>query len=95
MVPVTVSWKITDTGSEVDPSSATFAVKDEYGRVQPNGPITLTAGGAYSFNVMLQASRLGSDMDGRQYRINISASDYAGNQGLRTSVITVSHDQRN
>jgi hypothetical protein len=95
MVPVTVSGKITDTGSGVDPSSATFAVKDEYGRVQPKGPITLTAGGAYSFIARLQASRLGSDMDGRQYRINISASDYAGNQGLKTSVITVSHDQRN
>jgi hypothetical protein len=90
-----VSGKITDTGSGVDQSSATFAVNDEYGRVQPNGPVTLTARGAYSFIVMLQASRLGSDMDGRQYRINISASDYAGNQASKTSVITVSHDQRN
>jgi hypothetical protein len=90
-----VSGKITDTGSGVDQSSATFAVNDEYGRVQPNGPVTLTARGAYSFIVMLQASRLGSDMDGRQYRIKISASDYAGNQASKTSVITVSHDQRN
>ena len=95
MVPVTISGKITDAGSGVDQSSATFAVKDEYGRVQPNGPITLSAGGTYSFTVMLQASRLGSDMDGRQYRIKISASDSAGNHASKTSVVTVLHDQRN
>jgi hypothetical protein len=33
MVPVTISGTITDTGSGVNPSSAAYAVQDEYGRV--------------------------------------------------------------
>ena len=41
MIPVTVSGTITDNLSGVNPSSAAFAVHDEYGLVQPSGPVTL------------------------------------------------------
>ncbi len=94
MVPVTVSGTITDTGSGVNVNSAAYAVKDEYGEVQPHGPITLGPGGAYSFRVLLQASRLGTDLDGRRYTVTVRAKDNAGNGGSKTSVVTVPHDQR-
>jgi hypothetical protein len=93
MVPVTVSGTITDTGSGVNRNSAAFAVKDEYGEVQPAGAIALGAGGSYSFTVLLQASRLGSDLDGRRYTVTVRAKDNAGNRGSKTSAVTVPHDQ--
>jgi hypothetical protein len=95
MVPVTVSGAITDTGSGVNANSAAYAVKDEYGEVQPHGAITLRAGGAYSFTILLQASRLGTDLDGRRYTVTVQAKDNAGNGGSKTSVVTVPHDHGN
>jgi hypothetical protein len=91
MVPVTVSGTITDAGCTI--TSAAYAVKDEYGTVQPSGPVTLSAGGAYSFTVLLQASRLGTDLDGRRYTVIVQAKDNAGNGGSNTSVVAVPHDQ--
>jgi glycosidase len=93
MVPVTVLGAITDNLSGVDPSTAAFAVVDEYGIVQPGGPVALGAGGTYKFTVSLQASRQGNDSDGRQYRIMISANDLAGNSASATTTVTVPHDQ--
>ncbi len=93
MIPVTISGTITDNLSGVNPSSAAFAVVDEYGLIQPSGPVTLGAGGSYSFTVSLQASRDGSDRDGRHYTITVSANDLAGNRGSASTVVTVPHDQ--
>jgi glycosidase len=95
MVSVTVSGSINDSLSGVDPSTAAFTVTDEYGSVQPQGPITLNAGGSYSFKLLLQASRMGNDLDGRQYTIIVSARDYAGNLSSSAAVVTVPHDQDN
>ena len=91
-VPVMISGTITDTGSGVYVNSAAYAVKDEYGEVQPRGAITFVPGGAYSFIVLLQASRLGTDLDGRRYTVTVRAKDNAGNGGSRTSVVTVPHE---
>ncbi|HEV2732457.1 MAG TPA: hypothetical protein VGV15_20695 [Terriglobales bacterium] len=93
MVPVAVSGTITDTGSGVNLSSGTFAVSDEYGTVQPTGPMSIDGNGKYSFIVNLQAFRLGSDKDGRQYTISAFAKDNAGNLGSNSIVVTVPHDQ--
>jgi hypothetical protein len=93
MVPVTISGAIADNLSGVNPSTAAFAVVDEYGSVHPTGPITLGPGGNYSFTVSLQASRNGNDKDGRQYVITVSAKDFAGNMGSAATTVTVSHDQ--
>ncbi len=41
MVPVTVSGTITDSLSGVNSSTAAFAVVDEYGIIQPSGPVSL------------------------------------------------------
>jgi len=93
MVPVTVSGNIADSLSGVDPSTATFAVVDEYGSVQPQGPVSLGPGGSYSFVVSLQASRRGNDQNGRQYTITVRARDYAGNPGSSATIVRVPHDQ--
>ena len=93
MVPVTVSGTITDTDSGVNLSSGSFAVTDEYGTVQPAGPLTINPDGTYLFTVNLEASRKGSDKDGRQYTISVFAKDNAGNLGSSSIVVSVPHDQ--
>jgi hypothetical protein len=90
MVPLTVSGTIADNGCSI--KSASFAVTDEYGKIQPKGTVTLRTSGAYSFSILLQASRLGIDKDGRHYTIRVVASDDAGNVGSKTTVVTVPHD---
>jgi hypothetical protein len=91
MVPVTVSGTITDTGCSV--ARASYAVTDEYGQVQPTGPVTVGPGGSYTFTVLLQASRLGTDLDGRLYTITVSASNNAGKTGSQAGAVIVPHDQ--
>ena len=86
---VTVSGTITDTGSGVDPTSAVYSVRDEYGDVQPTGSITLDAEGRYTFMVLLQASRRGSDHDGRHYTVTVSVQDVVGNRASSDSIVTV------
>jgi hypothetical protein len=95
LVPVTVSGAMTDNLSGIDPSTVNFAVLDSDGTAQPSGPVTLESGGTYSFTVMLQASRLGTDLSGRRYTITVSAKDLAGNLGSASTFVTVPHDQGN
>jgi len=92
-VAVTVAGAITDATSGVDSTSATLAVTDEYGQVQPTGRVTVGAGGTYSFGISLIASRNGSDLDGRTYTIVVGGKDNAGNTGSCSTVLTVPHDQ--
>jgi uncharacterized protein len=92
LVPDTISGTITDAPSGVDPGSLAFSVVDEYGRVQPAGAITLGSGGRFSFEVSLEADRLGQDYDGRQYQVIISASDNAGNHTSASAIVRVPHD---
>ncbi len=49
MIPVQVSGIITSAGAEC-PVAAVFSVTDEYGIVQPAGPINVSPLGAYSFH---------------------------------------------
>jgi hypothetical protein len=104
-VTVTVTGVASDTLSGVNASSLAFHVIDEYGTVEPSGPITSISptgpnafGGdaqvAYTFQVMLQARRHGSDRDGRQYTIDVIVSDMAGNASLHTAAVVVPHDRR-
>jgi beta-propeller repeat-containing protein/ASPM-SPD-2-Hydin domain-containing protein len=91
-VPVTVSGMVIDSGSGVKSASGAYTVKDEYGLVQPSGTFTVNLDGSYTFVVLLQASRLGSDADGRQYTITVSAQDNAGNTGSASVTVTVLHN---
>jgi len=91
MVAVTISGRITDDASGV--AAASFEVADEYGLVQPSGPITVGANGAYSVTVSLHASRNGNDKDGRLYSITVRAVDQVGNAGQIGASSVVLHDQ--
>ena len=91
LVPVMVFGTITDAGSGVNLRTATYAVKDEYGEVQPKGHISLDNAGNYRFTVLLQASRRFADLNGRQYMITVRAKDNAGNAASKTGAIIVPH----
>jgi len=93
MVPVTASGTITESQVACTLKSAAYDVTDEYGAVQPSGPVIVGAGGAYSFTVLLEAARLGSDLDGRSYRLTVSASNNTGATGSAASTVIVPHDQ--
>jgi hypothetical protein len=62
-------------------SSVIYAVVDEYQQVQPSGHIVLNSAGQYT--ILHQASRLGSDKDGRKYVIQVSAIDNEGNRAVK------------
>jgi hypothetical protein len=57
LLPVTITWTITDEDSAVDEITATYEVTDEYGLIQRNGAITVDeADGSYAFTIQLRAS---------------------------------------
>jgi hypothetical protein len=93
MVPVTVSGTVIDSGTGCTVKTAAYAVTDEYGEVQPSGPLTLGPSGAYSFTILLRASRFGADIDGRLYTVNVSASNSANKTGSQSGTVIVPHDQ--
>jgi hypothetical protein len=74
-------------------SSVTYAVRDEYGQVQPAGAIVLKPDGTYSLTIKLQASRRGEDGDGRRYDVTVRAETDAGDAGSATRTVTVSHNR--
>jgi hypothetical protein len=92
MVPVSVSGTISDKSCPI--KSVRYAVTDEYGKIQPSGSVSLVNGSTYSFTVLLQASRLGNDLNGRLYTVSVSATNNAGATALQTDGIIVPHDQR-
>ena len=89
IVRIEVSGTITDTGSGVNLNSLAFVVKDEDGKVQQTGAISLGAGGKYSFTVLLPVSRRVS----HRYAVTVRATDNAGNRASKTRVVTVPHDR--
>lgn len=95
MVSVVVRGRIIDTGgSGLAASSIGYAVIDEYRRVQPAGHIALNSAGEYAFTILLQTSRQGNDRNGRQYMIQVRATDRAGNRGMKSANVIVPHDRR-
>jgi len=97
MVPVVLTGTITDDepgGTGVNPNTVSFKVTDSDGEVEPSGPLSLQSNGNYSVTIFLQASRNGSDANGRSYKINVCAEDNAGNQAAAATAVTVPHDQR-
>jgi hypothetical protein len=93
LVPVDISGKMTDEQSGIDAPTAAFHVVDEYGLIQPAGPIAMEPDGSYSIRVLLEASRRGRDRDGRRYEVFVSIADKAGNIGSASDVIRVPHDR--
>jgi hypothetical protein len=93
-VDVVVVGSVSDAGSGVDPDAVTYAVDDEYGEIQTRGLVTLTPNGHFRFPVLLEASRFGTDLDGRTYIVTIRVVDNAGNSMTAAAHVTVPHDRR-
>ena len=69
-----------------------FQVIDEYGQAQPGGRASVDATGHYSFMVMLPATRLGQDRNGRVFMIFVTGVDRAGNMTTVDTFSLVPHD---
>jgi hypothetical protein len=91
-IPVSVSGSITASDCSLNPASARYVVRDEYGQVQPQGSIAIRSDGTFGFDVQLPASRRGDDRDGRTYTITISAQTSAGAIGSAATIVTVPHN---
>jgi 6-phosphogluconolactonase (cycloisomerase 2 family) len=91
---VAVFGTITDPDAACRITTAAYSVKDEYGKVQPTGPVVLNSGGAYRFTIGLQASRSGTDSNGRLYTITVTAMNNAGKKGRQAGKVIVPHDKR-
>jgi len=79
----------TDSGGGVAGTQGTFDVIDEYGLVQPAGALTVGASGAFSFVVPLEARRLGTDRNGRQYIVRVTVHDVSGNETTASAIVVV------
>ena len=85
----TVSGRIADALSGLDPSSAAYIVSDQYGTITPSGPLSLNGDGTYSLAIRLgRPTRGGKE---RRFGITISASDLAGNAASVTAVLVITH----
>jgi hypothetical protein len=89
MMNVYVGGGIADSLSGVNANSVGYSVVDEYGSVQPSGSVALRPNGSFSFPVLLQASRLATDSDGRTYTITVTGQDNAGNQSSTSMIVVV------
>lgn len=76
-VTVTVSGRITDALSGINPSTVSYHVIDEYSLVEPAGPVSLQPNGDFSFTLILPATKNAGDRQ-HVYTIYISAGDMAG-----------------
>lgn len=89
MVTVTVSGRISDATSGVDPASGAYSVQDSYGLIQPSGTFAIAADGTYSFAVQLEARLAKGLRIPRFYKVNLTALDMAGNSKGLTVTVTV------
>ncbi|HEY2678701.1 MAG TPA: hypothetical protein VGI65_17140 [Steroidobacteraceae bacterium] len=94
MVDVTVFGTITDVGSGVKEDSGHFTVIDPNANILRSGTVRLGPHGTYVFTIALEASRRGTDRDGRTYTITVSAKDDDGNQSYSSTAVVVPHDRR-
>ena len=93
MRPVTISGLAADAGSGVAGTQGTYDVVDEYGLVQPAGTFTVGGSGTFSFEVPLEARRLGTDKDGRRYDVRVTVHDVCGNATTASVTIIVPFSQ--
>jgi len=83
---VAISGTATDEGSGL--ASVMLSVSDEYGEFDGRRDITLDLDEEGSFSISLSLSSViaGGDTDGRQYLIEVVATDLAGNLSAPASV---------
>ena len=98
--PVTgemVNVRIDGNGSDLVSglASVSYAVTDEYG-TPLNLPLRTLSGNSNTWNETLavEASRAGTDLNGRLYVVTATLTDVAGNTTTTSTNILVPHDQR-
>ncbi|MEW6034836.1 MAG: S8 family serine peptidase, partial [Chloroflexota bacterium] len=82
MVPVTISGMAKDEAGGSGLGLLRIVVRDEYGKVQPGVA-------RFGTTILLEASRMGKDKDGRTYTITVTASDVAGNTSIAVATVVV------
>jgi hypothetical protein len=73
--------------------SVIYAVDDEYGVYTGSGDLSVAGDGSFELIMTVEASRLGSDKDGRTYGVTISATDEAGDASASAAAVVL-HDMR-
>jgi len=84
---VTIAGKITDDLSGLAPGTAEFTVRDVFGAVQLEGPITVNADGSYSF--VFSTTAHSGLIPGFGLYVTVRARDYAGNTGAAITLVPV------
>lgn len=91
LVPITVMGTVIPQSNCSLPESIIYSIVDEYGELSSSASVTVALVGAnFSFQVSLEASRRGDDLDGRLYTIQVDTAD----GGMLDIDVTVPHDQR-
>jgi hypothetical protein len=91
LTPVTVMGTVTPQANCSLPGSIMYSIVDEYGELSTASPVPVALSGAnFTFQVSLEASRLGNDLDGRFYAIELDTID----GGMFDIYVIVPHDQR-
>lgn len=90
LVAVSVTGNVTPQQNCTMPEGIDYVVVDEYEELTGGTGSVALVNGAFAFQVQLEASRLGTDLDGRLYGIDIEAAD-GGSYGFD---VVVPHDQR-
>ncbi|MDQ3289549.1 MAG: hypothetical protein M3Q42_15125 [Pseudomonadota bacterium] len=89
-VTVNVTGNVTPQQNCAMPDGIVYTVIDEYNELSTAPVAVALASGAFSFQFQVEASRKGTDLDGRLYAIDIETAD-GGNHGFD---VVVPHDQR-
>jgi hypothetical protein len=93
MIPVTVTGSVTAGSGCQTPGQVSWELVDEYDEHSNFGSVEVT-NGQFSLSLSLEASRLGYDMDGRVYTINLTASAEGYTSEVEFVEVLVPHDQR-
>ena len=90
-VAVTITGTVSPAPNCAVPASILYSIVDEYGEMSSPNPVsTAIESAAFNFQVSLEASRRGDDLDGRLYTILLNTTD----GGEAVIEVRVPHDQR-
>lgn len=91
LVAVSVTGTVTEQANCTAPGSISYRIVDEYGEYTTVTPVVVPLNGStFNFQVSLEASRRGDDLNGRLYQILLDTADGGGFD----IHVEVPHDQR-
>jgi hypothetical protein len=90
MISVTVNGNVAAQPHCTTPDTVSYWIVDEYGELSSGAVDVSVSSSSFTFQVALEASRRGQDLDGREYQIHVSTQD----GGYAVGSVIVPHDQR-